>query len=179
MRFVSGSLFVLALALLGPTPCAAAGERGLERLAWLAGCWRAEGGEAGSGEQWLPPAGGSMLGVSRTVRQGQTATHEFMQLREGADGNVVFIAQPAGQAEGRFTMEAGGPAEALFENPQHDFPQRVIYRLEEGGRLRARIEGRAPGAKEMRTVDFPLQRVPCEAPSGSARVSANTLSRVA
>ena len=156
--------FALAILLFAAAFAAAAAERGLERVAWLAGCWRAEGGEVGSGEQWLAPAGGTMLGVSRTVKQGVTVTHEFMQLREVADGNVVFIAQPAGQAEGRFTLMAGGPAEAVFENPQHDFPQRVIYRLEEGGRLRARIEGKAPGNGAIKAVDFPMQRVPCEPP---------------
>lgn len=152
------------LSTLAAGACAAAG--GLERVAWLAGCWRAEGGEPGSGEQWLPPAGGTMLGVSRTVKQGVTVAHEFMQLRALADGNIVFIAQPAGQPEGRFTLLSGGPAEAVFENPQHDFPQRVVYRLEEGGRLRARIEGKPPGNGGMKTVEFPLQRVPCEAPAG-------------
>lgn len=155
---------LLACLLLTTALGAQAAERALDRVAWLAGCWRAEGGEAGSGEQWLAPAGGSMLGVSRTVKQGVTVTHEFMQLREVADGNLVFIAQPAGQPEGRFTLMSGGPAEAVFENPHHDFPQRVIYRLEEGGRLRARIEGKLPGNGAVKGVDFPMQRVPCEPP---------------
>ena len=29
-------------------------------LAWLAGCWASEGAEPGSGEQWMPPAGGTL-----------------------------------------------------------------------------------------------------------------------
>ena len=31
--------------------------------AWLAGCWSADGKDAGSAEQWMAPAGGSMLGL--------------------------------------------------------------------------------------------------------------------
>ncbi len=152
--------------------CAAAPVRStevsaLQALAWLGGCWRAEGGEPGSGEQWLPLAGGSLLGVSRTVKQGQTVAHEFMQIRQRADGSVVFIAQPSGQAEASFVLQPGGPGVAVFENLQHDFPQRVIYRLEEGGRLRARIEGqRANGA--LKGIDFPLQRVACDPPAPQA-----------
>jgi Domain of unknown function (DUF6265) len=155
----SAFAFITCLLLAAPV-CAA--EDPLQRLAWLAGCWRAEGAEAGSGEQWLAPAGGTLLGVSRTVKSGTTVAHEFMQIRRNAEGNVVYVAQPSGQAEASFTLQAGAAAEAVFENPQHDFPQRVIYRLEDGGRLRARIEGLRNG--QLRGIDFPLQRVPCETP---------------
>lgn len=163
MRPVPVVFFVLsALCLAQPLHAA---ENPLERLSWLAGCWRAEGAEPGSGEQWLAPAGGTLLGVSRTVKSGTTVAHEFMQIRRNGEGNVVYIAQPSGQAEASFTLLPGGPAEAVFENLQHDFPQRVIYRLEEGGRLRARIEGPQRNGTP-RAIDFPLQRVPCDAPVG-------------
>ncbi len=85
-----------------------------------------------------------------------------MQLRQQADGSVVFIAQPAGRGETAFTLQPGSPGAAVFENPQHDFPQRVIYRLDDGGRLNARIEGQRNGS--LQGVDFPMQRVPCDPP---------------
>ncbi|MCB1009826.1 MAG: hypothetical protein KDB94_13155, partial [Acidobacteria bacterium] len=44
----------------------------VEALAWLAGCWAPDGGESGSVEQWTAPAGGTMLGLSRTIRNGTT-----------------------------------------------------------------------------------------------------------
>ena len=48
----------------------------------------------------------------------------------------------------------------VFENPTHDFPQRVIYRLDDAGVLRARIEGLVAG--KPRAEDFPMRRVRCE-----------------
>ena len=45
----------------------------LAPVAWISGCWIAEGKEHGSGEMWLAPAGGTMLGVSRTVRTSPVA----------------------------------------------------------------------------------------------------------
>jgi hypothetical protein len=140
---------------------AQAPQSAVERLSWLAGCWRSDGADAGSGEHWTPVAGGTLLGVGRSVRQGATVSHEFMQIREAADGKVVFIAQPAGKAETVFTLMAGGATEASFENPEHDFPQRVIYRLEGAGRLRARIEGMRAGVP--RAMDFAYTRVACDA----------------
>jgi len=155
-------LVAFPILLAAARPAAAAPE-GVDRLAWLAGCWRAEGAEAGSGEQWLAPAGGTLLGVSRTVKNGATVAHEFMQIRAAEGGGLVFIAQPSGKPEGSFVLLPGAAAEAVFENLQHDFPQRVIYRLEDGGRLRARIEGQRNG--QLRGADFPMQRVPCDPPA--------------
>ena len=152
-----------APALVGPpiSLISPATAPSVERLAWLSGCWRSEGGEAGSGEQWLPLAGQTLLGASRTVRGGATVGYEFMQIRQQPDGSVVFAALPNGRNETLFTLLPGAPLEAVFENAGNDFPQRVIYRLEEGGRLRARIEGRRGGAPA--GIDFPMQRTPCEA----------------
>ena len=38
----------------------------------------------------------------------------------------------------------GGPARAVFENPDNDFPQRIIYERT-GDTLHARIEGTVEG----------------------------------
>lgn len=129
-------------------------------LAWMAGCWAPEQGETGSVEHWLPPAGGTMLGMSRTVKKGQTVEFEFMQLRVNAEGKLVFIALPSGQREATFVASHVGKDSVTFENPQHDFPQKVSYRLESDGRLVGRIEGTRGGT--VRGIDFPMRRVACE-----------------
>jgi len=128
-------------------------------LAWMAGCWSAEQGEAGTGEHWLRPAGGTMLGVSRTVKNGKTVAFEFMQLRHDAGGKLVLIALPSGQQQTTFTAVASERNSVTFENPSHDFPQKVIYRLQPGGKLTARIEGMRGG--KLRGIDFPMQRAAC------------------
>ena len=47
---------------------------GVQRLAWLQGCWEtAAAADRTVEEQWTAPRGGSMLGTSRTVRGGATA----------------------------------------------------------------------------------------------------------
>jgi hypothetical protein len=49
---------------------------------------------------------------------------------------------------------------ATFENLEHDFPQRILYRLFPDGRLLVRIEGNRGGVPS--GVDFPMRRVPCD-----------------
>lgn len=59
-----------------------------------------------------------------------------------------------------FKLVRNGPREAVFENPEHDFPQRIIYRLESDGALFARIEGVVSGKEKGR--NFPMKRGACE-----------------
>ena len=132
-----------------------AADEALARLAWLQGCWAAEGAERGSGEHWMAPAGGTMLGMSRTVRQGRTVEHEFMRIAQGADGRLAFIAQPSGQPQAVFPLARQDGDSAVFENPAHDFPQRIIYRRVGDSGLHARIEGEGKG------IDFPMSRTSC------------------
>lgn len=157
------NLLVPALALLAVSLAAAfarAAEAPLEQLGWLPGCWNAEKAEPGSGEQWMSIAGGTLLGMSRTVRGGKTVAYEFMRIGSTADGKLAFFAQPSGQAPASFALLRISASEVAFENPAHDFPQRIIYRLDSPARLVASIEGVRNGAA--RRIEFPMQRVACE-----------------
>lgn len=152
---------LVASLLAGLTSVASTQEpASVENLAWLAGCWASAGGEDGSGEQWTVPAGKTMLGVSRMVRDSETVAYEFLLIRETETGEIEYIAKPSGQTGARFLMVRLSEDEVVFENLDHDFPQRIIYHLEAGGNLEARIEGEVKG--EVRTVDFPMKRIDCE-----------------
>lgn len=151
---IAFALILLAMAC----PAAEASDGDLMKLAWLGGCWKSENAEAGSLEHWMSPAGGSMLGMSRTVRKGVTVEFEFMQIVATNAGTLVFIAKPSGQSEASFSLLRLSENEAAFENLQHDFPQRIIYRLDQG-KLHARIEGKRNGS--IHAVDFPMTRTNC------------------
>ena len=129
-------------------------------LAWLKGCWSLSRNGRETTEHWLKPAGGTMLGISRTVADGRTVEFEFIQIRQEASGDILFIAKPSGQPEATFKLIRGNAREVIFENPQHDFPQRVIYRLQNDGSLLGRVEGVSKGKE--RSVDFPMNRTRCD-----------------
>ena len=129
------------------------------QVGWLAGCWAGEFGEPGTTEQWMAPAGGGMLGMSRVVRRGQIVDHEFLQIRVNAEGRFVYIAKPHNQAEATFTLKEARDRSLVFEDLAHDFPQRVMYRAIGEDRLMARIEGEMNG--KQRGIDFPMRRTSC------------------
>lgn len=130
----------------------------LENLAWLTGCWEGRQGEASIEEIWSKPAGGSMLGLGRTVKGGKTTSYEFMQFRE-ENGTLVFLPQPQGGTRTSFPLKDSFGEKLTFENKEHDFPQRVIYERKGPGSLLAAIEGTYKG-KEQRE-EFQMTKVRC------------------
>lgn len=129
----------------------------LARLGWLAGNWRLERNGRVVDEQWMAPAGGVMLGMSRTVAKGKVVEHEFIQIREGPGGDLYYIAHPSGQKEAAFRALSQTDTEIVFENKEHDFPQTIGYSLRPDGSVLAWIAGpRADGTT--RRTEFVYRR---------------------
>lgn len=145
----NGKILAAALlfALLPGAASAAQGDA-LEKLGWMAGTWSGEEGGTASEEVWTPPRGGMMLGLHRDVAGGKAVSFEFLRIQATPEG-IVYFASPQGAPPTPFRLveveDESGPARAVFENPKHDFPVRILYWLGPGGALHARIEG--PGKK--------------------------------
>lgn len=132
-------------------PEAAKAPGGTGDLAWLAGAWVGTRGASGATsieERWSPPLGGAMLGVSRTVSRGRMTAFEYLRIVE-REGGLVYVAQPNGGAKTEFVLTELGPTRAVFLNPRHDFPQRIVYERSPEGQLTASI-GFAKGGKPQR-----------------------------
>ena len=132
---------------------------GIENLNWLTGCWASEENGKQITEHWMKPAGKTMLAMSRTIINEKTANYEFMRIIEDEYGDIYFIANPSGQEETSFKLIKSSSKEVIFENLEHDFPQRVIYRLESEDSLNARIEGIQNGQETI--IVFPMKRATC------------------
>lgn len=140
-------------------PAAGAAEPDIQKLAWLAGCWASDDAEPGSGERWLL-VGEVLVGVSRTIRQGKAAEVEHMEIGYLADRKLAFVAHPSGQRAVTFVLRRIRDGEVVFENREHDYPQRIVYALDGDSKLRARIEGTQADAP--RVVEFPMTRTNCD-----------------
>lgn len=119
-----------------PTPFKAA----IADIAWLSGSWV---GSRSSGatfeERWSPPKGGSMLAISRTVNaSGKMSAFEFLRIVE-REGGLVYVAQPGGAPPTEFVLTELSKTRAVFDNPRHDYPKRIIYELSADGSLTAII----------------------------------------
>jgi hypothetical protein len=146
------------LILLGAiAPGQAAGPE-LAKLGWISGCWKGDG-QTQTEEQWTKLAGGSMLGIGRTIADGKTVFYEFLQIRQRDDG-IFYIAQPDGGTAVEFKLVKVNSTQAIFENLQHEFPQRIIYQRQIDDSLAAAIEGEEKG--KPKRVEFAMKRVRCD-----------------
>ena len=141
-------LFVFAVALLAAVspllPSEAEAPR-LDRLAWLTGTWTGVEGDTIMEEIWTTPAGGMMVGLHRDLRPGRRGFFEFLRIVE-EKGQISYHAMPAGRSPATlFPLLSMSDRRVVFENPEHDFPQRILYWLDDDDMLHARIEGTEGG----------------------------------
>ena len=146
---------VALVAMLAPS--ADAQTASIKDVAWLQGCWELRDGDRVVEERWMLPRAGSMLGVGRTTRGEKL----FVVLTE-RDGRLAYEAHPSGQATATFMSKPISGREVVFEDPTHDFPQRVGYRSTGPGQLLAWVEGTTGG--KARRIEFAYRLVNCIAP---------------
>jgi len=161
---INSARFLFSIAFVFFACCLLYGQKSsvteVADLGRMAGCWEQKDPAKGLfiSEQWMSPAGTSILGMGRTVKNGKTVGFEYMRIEQSADG-IFFIARPHdNKDETPFKLKSSAANEVVFENLEHDFPQRVIYKLL-GTKLVGRIEGTQNG-KQM-AFDFPMDKVKC------------------
>lgn len=143
LRTMLSTLILLTFAGAGTAQTQAS----VDNLSWLSGCWEGRQGEAIIEEIWSKPAGKSMFGLGRTLKNNRTVSFEFMQFRE-EKGSLVFLPQPQGGTRVPFPLKAFSGDKMTFENPDHDYPQRIIYERKGKGLLLASTEGLFKGKLE-------------------------------
>jgi hypothetical protein len=67
-------------------------------------------------------AGGSMLGLGRTVKENRTVSFEFMPFKE-ENRSLVFLPQSEGCPRVPFPLKDSYGGKMIFENKEHDFPK--------------------------------------------------------
>lgn len=110
----------------------------------MSGTWvhKAEARETVS-ESWLGPGNGLMVAANLTTWPNGRKSFEFLRIADTTDG-FSYYASPGGKVPVEFRLKESGNRRVVFENPAHDFPQRILY-WRDGERLVARIEGTIKG----------------------------------
>lgn len=144
---------LLLLAALATAPLAQAHT--IDELDWMKGCWRTEVEGQEITEVWTAPPAPVMLGTAITRRDG-AVFWEQMRIEE-RDGALALIAMPGGAAPVRFEMTEMGDNHIVFENPNHDYPRRIVYtRMDR--MLTARVDS---GLPHVLGEAFAYRRISC------------------
>ena len=128
-------------------------------LAWMANNWVGTRSSGSSVEErWSPPLGGSMLAVSRTVNTSdKMVAFEYLRVVE-REGGLVYIAMPGGAKPTEFVLTELNATRAVFDNPRHDYPKRIVYELSAEGVLSTTIgslKGGTPRRFEFKREEQP------------------------
>jgi hypothetical protein len=160
--FLAAGVLGAALAVASPAPegvkeAPAPQRHDIARLGWMAGTWGGTQDGIRSEEHWMVPEGGLMLAMHRDLSQGKAVFFEFLRIEETPEG-VAFLAQPRGRSAVRFPCIELSGSRVVFENLQHDYPQRIQYWMAGDGTLGARVEGMRDG--KLQSEEWRWSRLP-------------------
>lgn len=124
---------LLAAAQLAATPAT--------DLNWLGGYWLSCDGGREVAEYWSDARGGVLFNTTVNLNGDRVSSERTVMM--AVEGRLSFVYEPTG-ANVVFPMISLEGQRAVFENPDNDFPQRVIY-SRQGDVLTGRIEGTIDG----------------------------------
>jgi Domain of unknown function (DUF6265) len=147
--------FAILGLLLGLSACGATAQNPDRTLPdWMSGYWLAcEGGE--TTENWMGAGRDTLLGTNLSG-----GGYEFLRVATNADGRIVYYSMPGGRSPPtEFVMASHADQRAVFENPSHDFPKRIVYDRD-GDVMTARIDG---GEGSDQSMEWRFQRAELDA----------------
>lgn len=129
----------------------------LKSMEWIAGTWKQETSPGPTYESWRMINDSLWKGKGFRVSRTDTVLLEKLSL-EVIDGEIFYVpVVPHNEGAVYFKMIEQSPNKVKFENPTHDFPQRIIYMKISNDSLHARIEGMNDGVET--SMDFYFRRI--------------------
>ena len=127
-----------------PATAPTAARSPLDDLTWMSGCWGGTVDGVEMIECWTTPKGGMLLGMHKDIFPSGKSFFEFLRVSASGD-TVIYWGSPKGIPPTPFKLVEHGAKRAVFANPTHDFPQRILYWMDEPEILHARGEGPSNG----------------------------------
>jgi hypothetical protein len=141
LRVMLSSLLLVVLAACGsekPDATTVTSARAtIDDVTWLIGTWQDDSDTDPLVETWQR-GGDALTGSAKSL--GTDTFSESMRI-EPRDGTLVFIVRVGEGEPVTFTATRVKHNEITFENPAHDYPQRILYQLASKDSLFARIDG--------------------------------------
>jgi hypothetical protein len=126
------------------------------------GTWKRETAHDVTFETWRAPSGRTLEGEAHAESKetGERRLTESLLL-VAMGGEIYYIPRPAeSPLPVAFRLTAHTSGRAVFENPAHDFPKKIVYQKNADGSMTASLEGPGPGGQPLRRIDFHFTRVP-------------------
>lgn len=130
----------------------------LDNAMWIVGSWKGVLGQGVSVENWTKLNDSTLSGAGLFIKGNVNIAEESILLYQ--KGNELFYMPTVkNQNDGKpviFKMSIMTPKKMIFENMQHDFPQKITYIQMAADSMVATISGIDKGM--MRSESFPMTR---------------------
>lgn len=130
----------------------------ITKLNWLSGTWQNLSNHGNLFESWQIKNDSLMLGKSFFIKGKDTLFSESVELQQ-KDKDLFYTPIVKNQNDGKpvsFKLTSNTENEFIFENLQHDFPQKISYTRVNKDSLYAEVSGMVKG--ELKVEKFPMQR---------------------
>ena len=121
-------LFQLAMLLFVLGWVSVSAQTADQSLNFFAGVWKTEGKE--NFEKWEKSGDSILKGKAYKVRNGKESVSETLEIKN-IDGKLYYLATVPNQNNGatvKFALTGSKDNEFVFENPEHDFPKKLVYK---------------------------------------------------
>lgn len=108
---------------------------------FLEGTWKLENQEVY--EEWKLVEDESLSGISYRLADGEQTITEFLVIRKKRE-QVIYTATVPTQNEGKgieFVLNQPDSMTYSFENPEHDFPKKIIYQKRSDTEIYVSVKG--------------------------------------
>ena len=160
LRYIQSLLLVVAfITLVHTSSYAQQKSNPISHAKWLIGSWKNQSAKTVDIETWKKLNDSTFIGRSYSLTGADTVSSEHIRL-EQHKGKLYYIPTVKNQNGGKavtFTLTSSNNKHLVFENPEHDFPQKITYTLITNDSLVAEISGTKKGRQK--AIQFPMKRV--------------------
>ncbi len=131
----------------------------IENASWLIGEWQNITEKVYVSEIWIKKNDSTYIGKGYSVAGKDTVSEESILLEQ--KGTQLFYTSTVKNQNNnqsiKFTLTSSANNQLVFENPEHDFPQKISYTLITNDSLLAEVSGMMNS--KQRSEKFPMTRI--------------------
>lgn len=126
---------------------------------WFIGEWHNTSKFGNFTEKWEKLSDSTMTGESFIIKGSDTVFRENILLEQRNDSlfyNVILVSEQKQEESTSFYLTKSSEKELVFENPSHNFPNKIVYNLIKSDSILASIHGKNKGIEKSEL--FPMTK---------------------
>ena len=130
---------------------------GLINFEWLVGMWEGIQGQGIYHEEWSKISDTELSGKAYLIKKGEIKNPEVLKIHISNE-NIFYTAEVSHNPEPvSFRLTSQKNNIFIFENPEHDFPQKITYARKDNDSLLAVVEAVKDG--KTRKIEYNLRLI--------------------